>query len=340
MASLSSSPRPDASTSSTISSPALSHDQQTSPNLPSSSSSVSSPSFLPPRVNQQSPLPHSRAPLSISSAPAGYLQLPRSSNPPPRPTTVSHISPHLPQPTSSLEIQTARSAVVATLSNLLDSSLQSRAQVLHSNSEALGKQETQLHKATEALRKENDKLGKVATDAAKKLKLVGNVQNWAEVLERDFLVLQETVRLAEEDETSDEEGECRDSCCSCSEYDGDGDGPEDDIDRDRRMAAGLDFMGRKFEDDPKAHPKDQGKRAHDDPDVKAFGTPGGEISPGDKGKGKELLVTETDVVMVPADGDEEGYGSHTAFSDTSRSVAEGSMKAKESETTSLSTMGG
>jgi hypothetical protein len=78
---------------------------------------------------------------------------------------------------------------------MLDSSLGDRASVLHSNAAAIAKQERDVAKATEALRKENDKLAKVAGDAAKKVKELGNVQNWAEVLESDFLALEETIRL-------------------------------------------------------------------------------------------------------------------------------------------------
>lgn len=37
-----------------------------------------------------------------------------------------------------------------------------------------------------------------------KVKELGNVQNWAEMLERDMLVLQETMRLADESESESE----------------------------------------------------------------------------------------------------------------------------------------
>lgn len=47
------------------------------------------------------------------------------------------------------------------------------------------------------MRKENDKLGKVAAEGSRKIKELGNVQNWAEMLERDFLVLGEFVRLVD-----------------------------------------------------------------------------------------------------------------------------------------------
>ena len=77
----------------------------------------------------------------------------------------------------------------------LDGTLKTRAQTLHSNSAQLEKQQKDLLKETESMRKETDKLKKVADDGARRVKELGNVQNWAEMLERDFLVLEETMRL-------------------------------------------------------------------------------------------------------------------------------------------------
>ena len=90
----------------------------------------------------------------------------------------------------------------------MDSTLKSRAQNLHANNTVLDKQISELQNSTKVLSKETDKLKKIADDATRKLKEVGNVQNWAEVMEREFLILEETVRLAD---ASDEEdyGPCR-----------------------------------------------------------------------------------------------------------------------------------
>lgn len=76
-------------------------------------------------------------------------------------------------------------------------SIQERAHTLHGNSQQLGKQEKELAKATEGLRKESMRLEKVVKEGGRRVKELGNVQNWAEVLERDFLVLGETLRLAD-----------------------------------------------------------------------------------------------------------------------------------------------
>ncbi|KAI0882566.1 uncharacterized protein GGS22DRAFT_169763 [Annulohypoxylon maeteangense] len=128
-----------------------------------------------------------------------------------QPRVTMDLNPTLPSRATQLHIDEARVALVASMSNMLDSELQSRASLLHSNAAALTKQEKDVAKGTEALRKENDKLEKLARDTERKIKELGNVQNWAEVLERDFLVLEETMRLVREGSGSGD-----DSCSECS----------------------------------------------------------------------------------------------------------------------------
>lgn len=89
----------------------------------------------------------------------------------------------------------------------MDSELQWRASTLHANSAVLGRQAADVQRATDGLRREREKLAREADAAARRVKELGNVQNWAEVLERDFLVLEETVRLANGGGSS----------CSCSD---------------------------------------------------------------------------------------------------------------------------
>ncbi|KAK5636574.1 hypothetical protein RRF57_012286 [Xylaria bambusicola] len=124
------------------------------------------------------------------------------------------LNPELPSRDSQLHVAEARAALIASMSNMLDSELQSRAAVLHANAAVLTRQEQDVARATEALRKENDKLAKVAKDAGRKIKELGNVQNWAEVLERDFLVLEETMRLVRNGGADSEDGES--NCSECS----------------------------------------------------------------------------------------------------------------------------
>ncbi|KAG5953784.1 hypothetical protein E4U53_002640 [Claviceps sorghi] len=121
---------------------------------------------------------------------------------------------HTPSADRQRHVAEARAAVVASIGNLVDSELQSRAGLLHGNAAALDRQERDVLRATDRLRREREKLAREADGAARKIKELGNVQNWAEVLERGFLVLEETVRLAD---GGDDEDDGHDGSCSCSE---------------------------------------------------------------------------------------------------------------------------
>ncbi|KAI1869236.1 uncharacterized protein JN550_005866 [Neoarthrinium moseri] len=130
-------------------------------------------------------------------------------------TTNPVLHPNLPSPSSPQHTAQARAALVGTIENLLDSELQSRAGLLHQNARALEAQERDVAKATEALRRENDKLVKVVKEGSRRVLETGNVQNWAEVLERDFLVLEDTLRQVRRGDSS--AAGCSDPDCSgCS----------------------------------------------------------------------------------------------------------------------------
>ncbi|KAF4989972.1 hypothetical protein FDECE_14540 [Fusarium decemcellulare] len=182
-----------AGASSSSSSSSLSPRQPTSP-----PPSIASPSIA--HAHAHAPMPSSSA-SAFASASASASAATQGSPPPP------HLQPTLPSAETQRHVADARRAVVATLENMMDSELQWRASTLHSNAGALGKQAKDVQRATDGLRRENEKLAREADVAARKLKELGNVQNWAEVLERDFLVLEETVRLA------NSEGSC--SCSEC-----------------------------------------------------------------------------------------------------------------------------
>ncbi|SMQ46491.1 unnamed protein product [Zymoseptoria tritici ST99CH_1A5] len=120
----------------------------------------------------------------------------------PSSTTVSSSSATAvaapPSPTRTQE--EARAAVLASLSSagsFHDSKYLTRASDLHANSSAIAKQESELLKSSKALAKESDKWQKELDKATKGVKEVGDLQNWAEMLEREFCVLEETLRLAE-----------------------------------------------------------------------------------------------------------------------------------------------
>ncbi|KAJ6439599.1 cell morphogenesis protein Sog2 [Purpureocillium lavendulum] len=213
------------------------------------------------------------------------------------------LHPHLPSPSSERHVAEARAAVVASIGNMLDAQLQTRASVLHDNAAALDRQERDVVAATDALRRERERLAREADAAARRVKELGNVQNWAEVLERGFLVLEETVRLANRGPGSDSgrSGSGSGSCsCSCSDC-----GKEDDDDAQGEEASG---------------------RGDVDVDMDMDGVQG-------EPHGKDA---ETDAMAVDVDG------TRSAWSDTSRSLMEpesstGTGRAKGSDTASLST---
>jgi hypothetical protein len=104
-------------------------------------------------------------------------------------------------PTQDQRTAEAKLAFTASLNSVgtnLDADLRSRAANLHENAAALDKQEADLKKSTQGLAKQNDQWQKLADQGRDGLKEVGDVQNWAELIERDLLILEETVKLAEE----------------------------------------------------------------------------------------------------------------------------------------------
>ena len=90
--------------------------------------------------------------------------------------------------------------MTATLSSVgahIDNDLQTRASDIHTNAAAIAKQERELKTQTANLAKTTAQWQKELDASMKKMKELGDVQNWTEVLERDLLALEETVRLVE-----------------------------------------------------------------------------------------------------------------------------------------------
>lgn len=212
--------------------------------------------------------------------------------------STSTTSPSLPSPETShspettRQIAEARAALEASILNIgssLDSSLKSRASNLHSNSTALEKQQKDLVKQTDGLRKETDKLKKLADEGGKKVKELGNVQNWAEMLERDFLLLEETIRLANEGDSE-------------SEWD---------------TESSVSLSDREEEGRLRAHPESEVKsqeskeRKDHEGDTEMDGT---EVV--DKGKGKEIVVDQIEAPggssTATGSGTDQGSGSASA----------------------------
>lgn len=110
-----------------------------------------------------------------------------------------------PTPPSPTHPQTAeaRAAFTASLlsagTSTVESDLKSRAGDLHANTATIDKQEQALLKETKNLGREGDKWQKVVDDGARGVKETGDVQNWAEMLERDLCVLEDTMAMVDEE---------------------------------------------------------------------------------------------------------------------------------------------
>ena len=101
-------------------------------------------------------------------------------------------------------ITEAKAAVLASLHAVgasTDTELKSRATDLHANSGVIAEQEKELMKQTTALAKQSEQWQKIADTGTKKLNEFGDIQNWAEMIERDLLVVEETLNLAKRNQS-------------------------------------------------------------------------------------------------------------------------------------------
>ncbi|OOF99463.1 hypothetical protein ASPCADRAFT_1144 [Aspergillus carbonarius ITEM 5010] len=122
---------------------------------------------------------------------------------PPTTTTTTTTTP-------TPQTKEAISAFTATLHNTASSyttPLVDRAHTLTTNASILDKQHLEVEKATAALARQNDALAKVADEARLGLKEIGDVQNWAEVIERELLILEDLVGGVEGSDLGGEERE-------------------------------------------------------------------------------------------------------------------------------------
>jgi len=110
------------------------------------------------------------------------------------------------EPDTARQKAEARAAVEASLQSVessYDADLRSRAVALHSSAASIAKQEKELRTQTQALAKQSAQWRTLANKTTKQLNEFGDVQNWAEMIERDLLVIEETLRLAEGRPASD-----------------------------------------------------------------------------------------------------------------------------------------
>ncbi|KAJ5716054.1 GCN5-like 1 [Penicillium malachiteum] len=104
--------------------------------------------------------------------------------------------------------QEALAAFTATLHSVgtnLEAPLRERATIINSNAVSLERQEAELAGHSAKLARQNEGWGKIADETRAELKEIGDVQNWAEVIERDLLVLESMMDEVEGFGSQDEE---------------------------------------------------------------------------------------------------------------------------------------
>jgi hypothetical protein len=104
----------------------------------------------------------------------------------------------------------ALAAFTATLHSVgtnLEAPLRDRAATITSNAAALDRQEAELAEHTSRLAKQNAQWTGFADETREGLKEIGDVQNWAEMIERDLLVLEEMMDRVETKEVHEEVGD-------------------------------------------------------------------------------------------------------------------------------------
>lgn len=129
------------------------------------------------------------------------------------------MSSQPPQPPPASQAQRtaeAKKAFTASLNNVgssLDTELQSTARNIHSNSKALDRQEKDVEKEIKKLSKQSDAMQKVVDKTNRDLREFDFHSFEASIgadLERDLMLIEETLRIVEEDErcgASDQEQE-------------------------------------------------------------------------------------------------------------------------------------
>ena len=107
---------------------------------------------------------------------------------------------------SAQRTKEAKDAFTASLNSVgasIDAELQARAKNIHSNAKALTKQEDNLRKETKSLAKENDSLQKLLDKTKKEVRGLDDLDDIMANLDADMAMIEETLRLAEEDEAED-----------------------------------------------------------------------------------------------------------------------------------------
>jgi hypothetical protein len=105
-----------------------------------------------------------------------------------------------PSPTTDQHQKEALAAFTATLHSVgtnLEAPLRDRAANIQSNAAALERQEAELAENTQRLARQNQQWLGFADETRDGLKEIGDVQNWAELIERDLLALEDMMDSVE-----------------------------------------------------------------------------------------------------------------------------------------------
>ncbi|KGO74652.1 GCN5-like 1 [Penicillium italicum] len=105
-----------------------------------------------------------------------------------------------PNTTDDQQQKEALAAFAATLHSVgtnLEAPLRDRAANIRSNAAALERQEAELAENTQRLAKQNQQWVGFADETREGLKEIGDVQNWAEMIERDLLALEDMMDVVE-----------------------------------------------------------------------------------------------------------------------------------------------
>jgi hypothetical protein len=134
-------------------------------------------------------------------------------NPTPQPTPNPNPTADPANTTDDQRQKEALAAFTATLHSVgtnLEAPLRDRAANIQSNAAVLERQEAELAENTQRLARQNQQWVGFADETRDGLKEIGDVQNWAEMIERDLLALEDMMDVVErgrESENGDERGD-------------------------------------------------------------------------------------------------------------------------------------
>ncbi|KAJ5237227.1 hypothetical protein N7489_007318 [Penicillium chrysogenum] len=134
-------------------------------------------------------------------------------NPTPQPNPNPNPTADPANTTDDQRQKEALAAFTATLHSVgtnLEAPLRERAANIQSNAAVLERQEAELAENTQRLARQNQQWVGFADETRDGLKEIGDVQNWAEMIERDLLALEDMMDVVErghESENADERGD-------------------------------------------------------------------------------------------------------------------------------------